>query len=50
MFDALTAAKARKVDYVIVDTAGRLHTKDNLMLELEKMRPHSTKGHSGLAP
>ena len=38
MFDALTAAKARKVDYVIVDTAGRLHTKENLMLELEKMR------------
>ncbi|HEY3739893.1 MAG TPA: signal recognition particle-docking protein FtsY [Bryobacteraceae bacterium] len=38
LFDALTAAKARKVDYVIVDTAGRLHTKDNLMLELEKMK------------
>src|SRR5579859_1559311 len=30
LFDALTAAKARKVDYVIIDTAGRLHTKDNL--------------------
>ncbi len=38
VFDALQSAKARKVDYVIVDTAGRLHTKDNLMLELEKMR------------
>ena len=38
VFDALQAAKARKVDYVIVDTAGRLHTKDNLMAELEKMR------------
>ena len=38
MFDALQAAKARKVDYVIVDTAGRLHTKDNLMAELEKMK------------
>ena len=37
-FDALQAAKARKVDYVIVDTAGRLHTKTNLMAELEKMR------------
>jgi fused signal recognition particle receptor len=37
LFDALQAAKARKVDYVIVDTAGRLHTKDNLMAELEKM-------------
>ncbi len=38
VFDALQAAKARKVDYVIVDTAGRLHTKANLMAELEKMR------------
>jgi len=38
VFDALHAAKARAVDYVIVDTAGRLHTKDNLMAELEKMR------------
>ncbi len=38
VFDAVQAAKARKVDYVIVDTAGRLHTKDNLMAELEKMR------------
>ncbi|HTV06701.1 MAG TPA: hypothetical protein VME86_15135, partial [Acidobacteriaceae bacterium] len=38
LFDALNAAKARGVDYLIVDTAGRLHTKDNLMAELEKMR------------
>jgi fused signal recognition particle receptor len=38
MFDALQAGKARKVDYIIVDTAGRLHTKVNLMAELEKMR------------
>jgi fused signal recognition particle receptor len=38
LFDALQAAKARKVDYVIDDTAGRLHTKTNLMAELEKMR------------
>ena len=38
LFDALSAARARKADYVIVDTAGRLHTKDNLMAELEKMR------------
>jgi fused signal recognition particle receptor len=38
MFDALTAAKSRGVDYVIVDTAGRLQTKTNLMAELEKMR------------
>jgi fused signal recognition particle receptor len=38
LFDALQAATARHTDYVIVDTAGRLHTKTNLMLELEKMR------------
>lgn len=38
LFDALQAAKARNSDYVIVDTAGRLHTKTNLMTELEKMR------------
>jgi fused signal recognition particle receptor len=37
LFDALQAARARKVDYVIVDTAGRLQTKDNLMAELHKM-------------
>ena len=37
LFDALHAARARKVDYVIVDTAGRLQTKANLMAELEKM-------------
>jgi fused signal recognition particle receptor len=38
LFDAMQAAKSRKVDYVIVDTAGRLQTKTNLMAELEKMR------------
>lgn len=38
IFDALHAAKARKTGTLIVDTAGRLHTKDNLMAELEKMR------------
>ncbi len=38
LFDALQAARARRVDCVIVDTAGRLHTKTNLMAELEKMR------------
>ncbi len=37
LFDALNAARARKVDYVIVDTAGRLQTKENLMAELQKM-------------
>jgi fused signal recognition particle receptor len=38
LFDALQAASARHTDYVIVDTAGRLHTKTNLMAELDKMR------------
>src|SRR5208283_6004505 len=38
LFDALQSARARKADYVIVDTAGRLQTKTNLMAELEKMR------------
>lgn len=37
-FDALTAAKARNVDVVIIDTAGRLHTRGDLMKELEKIR------------
>ena len=35
--DAVTAAQARKAAYLIVDTAGRLHTKHNLMLELQKL-------------
>jgi fused signal recognition particle receptor len=38
LFDAVQSARARKTDYVIVDTAGRLQTKANLMAELEKMR------------
>jgi fused signal recognition particle receptor len=38
LYDALQAAKARSTEYVIVDTAGRLHTKTNLMDELSKMR------------
>jgi fused signal recognition particle receptor len=38
LFDALNAAKARGTDAVIVDTAGRLHTKSSLMAELEKMK------------
>jgi fused signal recognition particle receptor len=38
LFDALQSARARKTDYVIVDTAGRLQNKTNLMAELEKMR------------
>ncbi len=38
LFDALEAAKARRADCVIVDTAGRLHNKAGLMSELEKMK------------
>ncbi|MDR1611982.1 MAG: signal recognition particle-docking protein FtsY [Planctomycetota bacterium] len=38
VFDACEAAKARNIDYVVVDTAGRIHTKDNLMRQLEKIR------------
>ncbi len=38
VFDAITAARARGADIVIVDTAGRLHTKYNLMEELKKIR------------
>ena len=38
LFDAINAAKARGIDSVIVDTAGRLHTKTGLMAELEKMK------------
>jgi fused signal recognition particle receptor len=37
LYDALQSAKSKKMDVVIVDTAGRLHTKHNLMSELEKM-------------
>ena len=38
LFDAIAAAKSRGIDILIVDTAGRLHTKNNLMTELEKMK------------
>lgn len=38
LFDALQAAKARRTDLLLVDTAGRLHTKTSLMAELDKMR------------
>ncbi len=48
-FDAVTAAKARNFDLVIVDTAGRLHTRTNLMEELRKI--HRVVGrHSPSAP
>ncbi len=38
LFDSIQAAKARNADVLIIDTAGRLHTKTHLMQELEKMR------------
>ncbi|MGH9747744.1 MAG: signal recognition particle-docking protein FtsY [Candidatus Acidiferrales bacterium] len=43
IFDALSSAVARHIDLVIVDTAGRLHTKSNLMAELEKMKRTAAK-------
>ncbi len=38
LFDAITASKARNTDVLLVDTAGRLHTKTHLMQEIEKMK------------
>ena len=43
LYDAATAAKARHIDHLIVDTAGRLHTKTGLMDELDKMRRTAAK-------
>ena len=43
LYDALAAAKARKIDVLLVDTAGRLHTKSDLMHELDKMRRTAEK-------
>jgi fused signal recognition particle receptor len=43
VYDAMAAAKSRNADAVIVDTAGRLHTKSNLMAELEKMKRTAAK-------
>ncbi|HUA01778.1 MAG TPA: signal recognition particle-docking protein FtsY [Candidatus Aquilonibacter sp.] len=43
VYDGLAAAKARSADIAIVDTAGRLHTKSNLMTELEKMKRTAAK-------
>jgi fused signal recognition particle receptor len=47
VYDAMAAAKARGADAVIVDTAGRLHTKSNLMAELEKMKRTAAKVIAG---
>lgn len=43
VYDAVVAGRARSADAVIVDTAGRLHTKSNLMAELEKMKRTAAK-------
>jgi fused signal recognition particle receptor len=47
VFDALQAAISRGTDDVIIDTAGRLHTKHNLMAELEKVRKVCGRGVPG---
>ncbi len=46
-FDACQAGRARDADYVIIDTAGRLHTQDNLMAELGKIRRVAGKAIEG---
>jgi fused signal recognition particle receptor len=47
VFDAITAAKSRQRDVVLVDTAGRLHTRTNLMSELDKIRRVAAKEVKG---
>ena len=47
VFDALTAARARGAEVVLIDTAGRLHTKTNLMDELKKMKRAADKALPG---
>src|SRR5204863_6529774 len=42
-YDALQAAKARGIEVLIIDTAGRLHTQSNLMQELQKVKRVLTK-------
>jgi fused signal recognition particle receptor len=46
-FDALQSARARSVDILIIDTAGRLHTKAPLMEELKKIERIITREHQG---
>ena len=46
-FDAVVAAQSRNIDVVIIDTAGRLHTKSNLMEELKKVRRSIDKAMPG---
>jgi fused signal recognition particle receptor len=47
VFDAMTAAKSRQRDVVLVDTAGRLHTRTNLMNELDKIRRVASREIAG---
>jgi len=47
VFDAIAAGKSRRRDFVLVDTAGRLHTRTNLMHELEKIRRVSEREVAG---
>ena len=47
VYDAIEAARARGRDVVIVDTAGRLHTRSDLMAELEKIRRVASRAVSG---
>lgn len=50
VFDGLAAAKARGVDVVLIDTAGRLHTKTNLMEELKKVKRVLARALPGAPP
>ena len=47
VYDAIQAAVSRKTDILLVDTAGRLHTKFNLMQELKKVRNVAVKAYAG---
>lgn len=46
-YDAIDSAKAKGIDHVIIDTAGRLHTQTNLANELKKINRICNKAHSG---
>jgi fused signal recognition particle receptor len=47
-FDAVDAGIARSVDYILIDTAGRLHTRDDLMEEMKKIKKVLTKKREDL--
>jgi fused signal recognition particle receptor len=47
LFDAVTRARNEKIDVVLCDTAGRLHTKSNLMEELKRLQRTLEKAHPG---